>query len=167
MKASCTLARTSYQPWDCAIIRPTSVSAVWRSSCLFSPRNTISKVIPDQSACMRSSTGIDQSRRTCPLSARMKGTIAGMRRPALARGDLRRAWPMVAGTVFLICFVAIRAASFHHIDRFIGIRLAGMRMNWILELGGIGLVAYGAVRAGAVGWIRYPHVAGTGSGGSS
>jgi hypothetical protein len=86
---------------------------------------------------------------------------------ALARGDLRRAWPMVAGTVFLICFVAIRAASFHHIDRFIGIRLAGMRMNWILELGGIGLVAYGAVRAGAVGWIRYPHVAGTGSGGSS
>jgi hypothetical protein len=34
----------------------------------------------------------------------------------------------------------IRAASFHHVDRLIGRTVLGFRWNWILEMGGIGLV---------------------------
>jgi len=36
--------------------------------------------------------------------------------------------------------VLIRAASFHHIDRFIGDRILGLKWNWILEMGGISIV---------------------------
>ena len=43
-------------------------------------------------------------------------------------------------------FVVIRALSFHHFDAFIGARLGGMKWNWILELGGISVVAAAAVR---------------------
>jgi hypothetical protein len=68
---------------------------------------------------------------------------------ALARGAFWRVWPMLVGTVFLICFVAIRAASFHHIDLLIHRDWKGLKLNWVLELSGIGLVAYGAWRAGA------------------
>jgi hypothetical protein len=34
----------------------------------------------------------------------------------------------------------IRAASFHHIDRFIGSTILGFRWNWLLEMGGITVV---------------------------
>jgi hypothetical protein len=75
---------------------------------------------------------------------------------ALARGALGRVWPMLLGTVFLICFVAIRAASFHHIDRLIHRDLKGLKLNWVLELGGIALVAYGAWRGGAGAAVPAP-----------
>jgi hypothetical protein len=54
-----------------------------------------------------------------------------------------------AGGVFLGAFIIIRAASFHHVDRMLGFRLAGLRMNVILELGGIiciGSAAWSVVR---------------------
>jgi hypothetical protein len=51
--------------------------------------------------------------------------------------------------VFLVtCFVVIRAASFHHIDEFLHSRVAEFKMNWLLELGGIGIIIVGARRAG-------------------
>lgn len=56
-------------------------------------------------------------------------------------------WPAkiaLAGMVFLLGFVAVRATSFHHVDELLGFRLAGFKMNWLLELTGIGLVAAGA-----------------------
>jgi len=62
----------------------------------------------------------------------------------LASGNGRRLAPALAGIAFLICFVVTRAASFHHIDRLLGMNFAGFKMNWILELGGIALVIYGA-----------------------
>jgi hypothetical protein len=34
----------------------------------------------------------------------------------------------------------IRAASFHHVDRFIGQKILGLRWNWVLEMSGISLV---------------------------
>jgi hypothetical protein len=49
-------------------------------------------------------------------------------------------WLALAGVTLVIGFVVIRAASFHHIDRFIGTRVLGLRWNWILEMGGIGVV---------------------------
>jgi len=55
--------------------------------------------------------------------------------------DARRAplptWLALLGATFLIAFVVIRAASFHHIDRLITSSIFGFRWNWILEMGGI------------------------------
>jgi hypothetical protein len=65
----------------------------------------------------------------------------------LASGQRLRLAPVLVGIAFLICFVVTRAASFHHIDRLLGINFAGFKMNLILELGGIALVIYGAVGA--------------------
>jgi hypothetical protein len=48
--------------------------------------------------------------------------------------------------MFVLGFVIIRAASFHHVDALLAARLGGMKWNWILELGGIAAVAAGAYR---------------------
>lgn len=48
------------------------------------------------------------------------------------------------GLAFLVCFVVVRAASFHNMDEFIGTSFAGLQMNGLLELSGIGLIALGA-----------------------
>ncbi len=45
------------------------------------------------------------------------------------------------GLFFLLCFIIIRAASFHHIDALLDSRIWGAKMNWILELTGIYLTA--------------------------
>ncbi|WP_169972780.1 hypothetical protein [Tautonia rosea] len=68
---------------------------------------------------------------------------------------LRR--PLAAiGLVFLYGFVLIRAASFHHVDAFLKDEFLGMRMNWLLELGGITCVLASALRviAEARNWIK-------------
>lgn len=57
----------------------------------------------------------------------------------------RDRWLLLAGLLFLLSFVAIRAVSFHHIDEFLGRRVFGFKMNWALELTGIGLVCAAAV----------------------
>ena len=49
-------------------------------------------------------------------------------------------WFALLGTILVIGYVLIRAASFHHIDRFIGTTFLGLRWNWILEMGGITIV---------------------------
>src|SRR3954467_13516326 len=50
----------------------------------------------------------------------------------------------VAGGVFLLSFIVIRAASFHHVDQFLGIQVGFFRMNHLLEIGGIACVAFAA-----------------------
>lgn len=50
----------------------------------------------------------------------------------------------LAGATFLTCFVLMRAASFHHVDQMIGLRIGGLKLNWVLELGGISCIAAGA-----------------------
>ncbi len=58
--------------------------------------------------------------------------------------SMRRApaptWLALTGTGLVLAFVLIRAASFHHIDRFIGERILGLRWNWVIEISGISLV---------------------------
>jgi hypothetical protein len=44
------------------------------------------------------------------------------------------------GMCFIAVFVLIRASSFHHVDQFLSARLVHLRMNWILEMGGISVV---------------------------
>ena len=49
-------------------------------------------------------------------------------------------WLAIFGATLVVGFVLIRAASFHHMDRFIGSTLLGFRWNWMLEMGGISIV---------------------------
>lgn len=56
-------------------------------------------------------------------------------------------WPTtisLIGSICLVSFVVIRATSFHHVDLLIVSSFMGISMNWILEIGGIGIVALGA-----------------------
>lgn len=59
-------------------------------------------------------------------------------------------WLPLTGFCLLLCFVIIRAASFHHVDQFLRFQLAGVKMNWLFELTGIAMVAAGAI------WQRFP-----------
>jgi hypothetical protein len=49
------------------------------------------------------------------------------------------------GILFLFAFVVVRAASFHHVDAILGWRPGGVRMYWVLELGGIACIAAAAL----------------------
>lgn len=59
---------------------------------------------------------------------------------------LRKKWRIyltpLCGFLFLIAFIVIRAASFHHFDKFLNFRTFGARMNWVLELGGISILFF-------------------------
>lgn len=46
----------------------------------------------------------------------------------------------IIGISGILVFVLIRAASFHKVDQLIGFSIVGLRMNWILEIGGIALI---------------------------
>jgi len=43
---------------------------------------------------------------------------------------------LVGGGILLV-FVTMRAASFHHVDGLLNAELAGLRYNWIIEMGGL------------------------------
>ena len=66
----------------------------------------------------------------------------------VSRRDMRRLRLAILGAGGLAAFVAIRASSFHHVDKLIGTSLKGLRINGWLELGGIGCVAFAALRFG-------------------
>jgi hypothetical protein len=55
----------------------------------------------------------------------------------------RLPWPTrgaVGGAILLVAFIAIRAASFHHFDHFIGLHWLGVRTNVVLEISAILLI---------------------------
>ena len=54
---------------------------------------------------------------------------------------------LLLGLSMLLLFVVMRAASFHHVGVFLEQRILGFKLNWILELGSIALVAVSAVQA--------------------
>ena len=49
------------------------------------------------------------------------------------------------GIVILAFFIAVRAASFHHVDSILGLKWSAVRLNNLLEIGGIVLVLTGAI----------------------
>ena len=53
---------------------------------------------------------------------------------------------LLCGLFFTLTFIVVRAISFHHIDEILGTHIAGVRVNWFLELGGIGIVLVAALR---------------------
>jgi hypothetical protein len=63
----------------------------------------------------------------------------------LTRGQLRDFRITLVGLATILCYVVIRAASFHHVDILIRSEVLGVRMNWIFELGGIAIMAGGVV----------------------
>lgn len=65
----------------------------------------------------------------------------------IMKHQARELWLPLAGFCALLGFVVIRAASFHHVDQMLHFSLAGFKLNWLLELGGIGIVIAGARRA--------------------
>ena len=69
----------------------------------------------------------------------------------LLRHSLARLWLALLGAATLAGFVLIRAVGFHHMDAVIGLQVAGWRLNWVFELGGIALVCLGALWAIAAG----------------
>ena len=58
----------------------------------------------------------------------------------LLRGRLWRNSLALLGASFLVCFVLIRAASFHHIDQLLKLRAFRMPLHSILELAGIACI---------------------------
>jgi hypothetical protein len=54
---------------------------------------------------------------------------------------------LLLGLSLLLLFVVMRAASFHHVGVFLERRVLGFKLNWLLELGSIALVAVSAVQA--------------------
>lgn len=60
------------------------------------------------------------------------------------------------GLVLLTIFVIVRATSFHHVDRMLGISLEGLRVNVLLELGGIGLIVLAALACWRAPWPKPP-----------
>ncbi|MEJ2141390.1 MAG: hypothetical protein P8Y24_03380 [Gammaproteobacteria bacterium] len=65
---------------------------------------------------------------------------------------VRKYWAMLdyikitlIGCVILFIFILIRAMSFHHVDIFIHTKLAGIKMNWLFEIGGLSVIWIGAL----------------------
>lgn len=52
------------------------------------------------------------------------------------------------GVGVLMAFIIIRAASFHHIDHWVTVDIAGMRTGWWLELAGIAVIGISALAYG-------------------
>lgn len=51
----------------------------------------------------------------------------------------------LAGLFLLGSFIVIRAASFHHIDRWLRTYQLGLKLNWMLELGSISIILLSAM----------------------
>lgn len=58
----------------------------------------------------------------------------------------------LVGLFFLLCFIIVRAAGFHHFDEILQAKFLIMKMNWVFELTGIFIVL-----AAAIADIRRTH----------
>ena len=50
------------------------------------------------------------------------------------------------GLFFLLSFIIIRAAGFHHFDEILHFRFLNLKMNWVLELSGIFIISAAAIK---------------------
>jgi hypothetical protein len=53
---------------------------------------------------------------------------------------------LLVGLLFLLSFVIIRAASFHHVDLLTRLRISEINLSYFLELGGIGIILVESLR---------------------
>ena len=62
----------------------------------------------------------------------------------VTRRAVKRTWLAIAGATFLVVFILVRASSFHHVDRWLGLPVGAANLNVVLELGGICSIAIAA-----------------------
>lgn len=62
------------------------------------------------------------------------------------RTNWREQGYMLVGSVFLVTFVLVRAASFHHFQEFFALPLGGVKLHRVIELFAIGWLAASAIK---------------------
>jgi hypothetical protein len=134
--------------------RRTRAAAFWMVLAALLTFLAVNKQLDLQSAltaagrCLSQAQGWYENRRT--VQAAFIGTLALCGLVALLlmlralQGRLAENGLAAAGAAFLVTFVLVRAVGFHHVDAMLRLPVAGLRMNWILELGGIALIAANA-----------------------
>jgi hypothetical protein len=53
----------------------------------------------------------------------------------------------LSATIMLLALGLMRDVSLHQIDHLIGARIMGLKLNWLLDVGGLGLVLFAQGRA--------------------
>lgn len=61
------------------------------------------------------------------------------------RRIVRTNWVAILGVFLVVLFILVRAVGFHHFDAVIRYEVNDIRMNWVMELGGIFFVILGAL----------------------
>lgn len=64
----------------------------------------------------------------------------------LVKGQILDLKLALLGTITIVSFVAIRAASFHHVDQLLNFHAGGIRLNAVFELAGISMIGVAATR---------------------
>lgn len=110
-------------------------------------------VLTQQARAIVRHLGLYEERRLMQGAFLVSLTVAGLLAAFMLGAWLRRSSKptkaAAVGIVLLFAFVMMRAASFHHIDHWVTIDVAGLRSGWWLELAGIGVIGISAsIRAG-------------------
>jgi cytochrome bd-type quinol oxidase subunit 2 len=63
------------------------------------------------------------------------------------RSILKERRLLLVGLCFMLSFIIIRASSFHHVAVILEAEIWGIRLNWLLELGGIAMIAVSAAQS--------------------
>jgi hypothetical protein len=61
----------------------------------------------------------------------------------------RNHWVRLAalGTILILIFIVVRAASFHHFETILDARMMGLRYNWIFEVTPVALIGWAAAKS--------------------
>jgi hypothetical protein len=81
------------------------------------------------------------------IAAAAAGTAMVIYIASKTRSILRERKLLLFGLAFLLTFIVIRAASFHHVATVLAAEVLGVRVNGILELTGILMIALSAARS--------------------
>ena len=147
-------------------------TAAYRASFLFWAFLTLCMVILGVNKHLDLESWLTEFGRNIALSQEWYETRSSVQRPlvagvagfglislavllALTRRLLPRHVLAFVGTVILLCFVIARAMSFHQLDDALAIELLGVRVRWLLELGGI--LCIGACAVKNCRWYGLPH----------
>lgn len=98
--------------------------------------------------CLSRMQGWYEDRRVVQLGFILAVMASGLLVAMISLWALRRHLGQVGvaliGFILLICFVLIRAAGFHQFDALLRAEILSVRINWLLELSGIALIALNA-----------------------
>lgn len=127
----------------------------WGGVCVLLIALAINKQLDLQSAitaagrCLSQAQGWYEDRRAFQMifiiSFVSTSVVLGSLMAWAFRRHFSRIWLALIGVTLLLAFVATRAAGFHGFDRFIKFEIANIQMNWLLEVGGISLIALNAI----------------------